>query len=248
MYEIFVTNSQASLSISEALLHEVAEHTLKSEQILGAEISIVLVDNAQIHELNRQFLNHDYETDVLSFLLECEELSSPQTEPGNQVTDSLIREGEAPPEPNANPSGRNNDSSIVLHTSKRGSAGASRSQTGSSGMSSKPRGAGKRIEGEVILSTEMAVTVAKEIAQEQTTEDSNSTGEWTAENEALLYLVHGLLHLAGYDDLTPEEKQLMRQRERDILQHWQLIPHYAESEPPGDSSGHSQPTGAGTDS
>ena len=34
-----------------------------------------------------------------------------------------------------------------------------------------------------------------------------------------LYLVHGLLHLCGYDDLTEQELQVMRAREREILQH-----------------------------
>jgi len=41
-----------------------------------------------------------------------------------------------------------------------------------------------------------------------------------------LYLVHGLLHLCGYDDLTESEQQIMRARERDILQNWSLTPHY----------------------
>ncbi len=31
--------------------------------------------------------------------------------------------------------------------------------------------------------------------------------------ETTLYLVHGLLHLMGYDDLTPKERQQMRRRE-----------------------------------
>ena len=35
-----------------------------------SEISIALVDDAAIRELNRQYLNHDYETDVISFVLE----------------------------------------------------------------------------------------------------------------------------------------------------------------------------------
>ena len=34
------------------------------------ELSVAVVDDPTIHELNRQFLDHDYPTDVLSFLLE----------------------------------------------------------------------------------------------------------------------------------------------------------------------------------
>lgn len=36
----------------------------------SGEISLAIVDDAQMHALNRQYLNHDYPTDVLSFVLE----------------------------------------------------------------------------------------------------------------------------------------------------------------------------------
>lgn len=35
-----------------------------------AEVSVAIVDDGAIHRLNRQFLAHDYPTDVLSFVLE----------------------------------------------------------------------------------------------------------------------------------------------------------------------------------
>ena len=35
-------------------------------------LSIAVVDDSTIHELNRQYLDHDYPTDVLSFVLERE--------------------------------------------------------------------------------------------------------------------------------------------------------------------------------
>ncbi len=35
--------------------------------------------------------------------------------------------------------------------------------------------------------------------------------------ETSLYLVHGILHLLGYDDLTPKERTKMRQQERSVL-------------------------------
>jgi len=43
--------------------------------------------------------------------------------------------------------------------------------------------------------------------------------------ELLLYLVHGLLHLLGYDDLSPADKRTMRKKEKscmDFLQREQL--------------------------
>ncbi len=36
--------------------------------------------------------------------------------------------------------------------------------------------------------------------------------------ELLLYCLHGLLHMLGYDDLTPTEHQRMHQREDELLQ------------------------------
>lgn len=49
------------------------------KQILGeagytsGEVSIAIVNDAAMHELNRQYLQHDYPTDVLSFVLEEDE-------------------------------------------------------------------------------------------------------------------------------------------------------------------------------
>ena len=80
------------------------------------------------------------------------------------------------------------------------------------------------IEGEVIVSAEMALQMAEQY-------------HWHGADELCLYLVHGLLHLCGYDDLTEVEQIVMRQREREILRHWNLTPHYAEdtATPTGES-------------
>ena len=43
---------------------------LAGEGIQRANISVAIVDDREIHDLNRRFLNHDYPTDVLSFVLE----------------------------------------------------------------------------------------------------------------------------------------------------------------------------------
>ncbi len=36
-------------------------------------------------------------------------------------------------------------------------------------------------------------------------------------DEVILYLVHGLLHASGEDDLVPEKKRIMRRRERQVM-------------------------------
>ena len=38
------------------------------------------------------------------------------------------------------------------------------------------------------------------------------------ENEILLYCLHGLLHLVGYDDLTPKEAKVMARVQGDLLE------------------------------
>lgn len=67
-----------------------------------------------------------------------------------------------------------------------------------------PRGKCRRIDGEVVVSAEMALRSAARFG-------------WSAAEEMELYLVHGLLHLCGYDDGTDAERRLMRRRERAML-------------------------------
>jgi probable rRNA maturation factor len=150
-FEIEVANQQRCLRVAASRIRRIVRHTLEAESIRRATISIVLVDNRTIHQLNRQHLNHDYETDVLSFLFATE-------------ADHAVDEGPIP----------------------------------------GPREGDRYIDGEIVISAEMA------------TQSAVSFG-WSAAQELELYLVHGLLHLCGYDDSTDTERRLMRRRERSIL-------------------------------
>ena len=49
-------------------------------------------------------------------------------------------------------------------------------------------------------------------------------------NELTLYVIHGLLHICGYDDLPPQEKAIMRSRERAILNSLSLTPVYPDED------------------
>ncbi len=61
-----------------------------------------------------------------------------------------------------------------------------------------------RLEGEVVVSAETAAANAPRYGN-------------PPEVELLLYVIHGTLHLVGYDDGTPRERKVMRKRERAYL-------------------------------
>jgi probable rRNA maturation factor len=67
------------------------------------------------------------------------------------------------------------------------------------------------LEGEVVVSADMAVARAPEFG-------------WSAANELLLYVVHGTLHLCGYEDHDQQRRRRMRERERDFLMRLGAIP------------------------
>jgi probable rRNA maturation factor len=60
------------------------------------------------------------------------------------------------------------------------------------------------LEGEVLACAEIANDRADEFG-------------WTAEEELLLYVVHGMLHLVGFDDVTPEQQAIIQEKERVYL-------------------------------
>ncbi|MCG8584212.1 MAG: rRNA maturation RNase YbeY [Pirellulales bacterium] len=103
--------------------------------VQSANVSVAIVDDATIWRLNREYLEHDYPTDVLSFVLSQDD---------------------------------------------------------------------QRLEGEIIVSADTAEREAVEHG-------------WSSESELLLYVVHGALHLVGYDDDSDENRQRMREREQEIL-------------------------------
>lgn len=72
MIEILVSNRQRPLPVDEELLQRAARHVLEQHAVASGQLHIAVLDDAKIQQLNRQHLEHDYPTDVLSFLLEQE--------------------------------------------------------------------------------------------------------------------------------------------------------------------------------
>jgi len=129
-------------AIDATRLQQAIEWVLGEHQVPQADISLAVIGDAQMHVLNRQHLEHDYPTDVLSFVYADGDL----------------------------------------------------------------------LEGEVIVSVETAARQAEVYG-------------WKCEDELLLYVIHGTLHLVGHDDHEPESLARMRACEREALLHFGLEPH-----------------------
>jgi probable rRNA maturation factor len=168
-YSIEITGEIEDTIGDHSFLKSVVDRVLNEERVRRATISLALVDDAKIHEINREFLGHDYPTDVISFRLNNEILpaASAQSEVACESTADVprLRHGERLP----------------------------------------------FLDGELIVSTETAIREAR-------------AHGWSPRAELVLYVVHGLLHLCGYDDLTDAARPAMRNRERELLGFWGFSP------------------------
>lgn len=135
MIRIEIANQQSVFKIDRQQLRAAVRRVLKAHDYDSAEISLAIVDDAAIHELNRQWLQHDYPTDVISFVLDENE---------------------------------------------------------------------GHLEGEIVASADTASRVAGELGI-------------SPHDELMLYIVHGMLHLVGFDDHSPADASAMRAAERSIL-------------------------------
>lgn len=173
-FEIDICNKHSENSVDISALRAAIQQTLQAEQVESAVLSVTIVSNDEMHELNRQHLQHDYPTDVISFQLDW---SSADAE-----------------EPSLTATGR----SVAAN-----------------------------VEGEIIVSYDYAQQSAEEVG-------------WSTENELTLYVVHGLLHICGYDDLTPAEKLVMRGREKAVLTQLGLSPIYPADDLTGSNAASSR--------
>jgi probable rRNA maturation factor len=170
-YSIEITEQLPTSDVDHEFLEGAIRRVLQEEQINRAKISVAIVSDPEIHRVNREFLGHDYPTDVISFLL-----NEPTTAIAKIDSDVNIP-GEAD----------------ALHFP---------------GEAVEPC---DFLNGELIVSFETALR------------EANAHG-WSPQAELLLYVVHGLLHLCGYDDLTDETRPIMRSKERELLGIWGLCP------------------------
>jgi probable rRNA maturation factor len=69
---VLLQNLQRSIAIDMKRLRGTAEHILVAMHVENAELSIVLVSDRRIRDLNRRYRKKDAATDVLAFPLEAE--------------------------------------------------------------------------------------------------------------------------------------------------------------------------------
>lgn len=130
-----ISDCQTLLVLDEPQLRTAIQRITAEAGVRSGDVSLAVVDDDEIHELNKQYLDHDYPTDVLSFVLERD---------------------------------------------------------------------GDHLEGEIIVSVDTASRMAEQVG-------------WSPGNELLLYVIHGALHLVGFDDQDPQSLAAMRAAERKHL-------------------------------
>lgn len=168
-YHIEISDSSGAALIDHDFLKLVVCRVLGEEGIAGANLSVALVKDSEIHEVNRRFLGHDYPTDVISFRFD---------EPSKSNREPKVRLKKF--------NGDQATAKILTNNSLR-------------------------LDGELIISFETAVREA-------------GAHGWSPEAELLLYIVHGMLHMCGYDDLTDDARSVMRAREKELLAIWGFCP------------------------
>lgn len=70
MGELVVANEHPSLRVDTGALDVLARRVLAGEDCRWSYVGIILDGHEAVHALNREYLRHDYETDVLSFLID----------------------------------------------------------------------------------------------------------------------------------------------------------------------------------
>ena len=73
MIEVEVVNRQDYHDVDSGQLVEASRYVFQTHSVTSGRVNIAVLDNKTIQELNREFLDHDYPTDVLSFMLEREQ-------------------------------------------------------------------------------------------------------------------------------------------------------------------------------
>ena len=73
MFSVLITNEQSTVEIDTAQIELAVNQVVEEAGVITGDVSVAIVDDPTMHQLNIEYLNHDYPTDVLSFVLERDE-------------------------------------------------------------------------------------------------------------------------------------------------------------------------------
>ena len=200
-YEIDISNRQTAIPVNCEQLAAAIKRALQIEDVASAVLSVSLVDNAAIHKINRDHLEHDCPTDVISFQLEFRLAERHDDVEGDDESDF---EHQWTEDSGSNEYLEEDSDDDSDHLSSEDMSEAIESQATPVALAADSRAASAMIEGEIVASVEMASQMAAE-------------ANWSQQAELTLYVVHGMLHICGYDDLTDDERVIMRAREAAIM-------------------------------
>ncbi len=79
-FQIEIINNQNIIPIDQEYLLTLTKSILRRLNRNRATLNILIVDNKAIHEINNQFLQHDFPTDVITFPMN-EDSNSPKQQP-----------------------------------------------------------------------------------------------------------------------------------------------------------------------
>jgi probable rRNA maturation factor len=65
--QVQVFNDSNQKPVPRTKIQEVVRRVFASEGIKEAEVNVIIVTDERIHEMNIEFLKHDYPTDVITF-------------------------------------------------------------------------------------------------------------------------------------------------------------------------------------
>ena len=69
-HSIEIHNAVRGTRVPRQMISSIVAAALKKEKVKTAQVSVVIVSDSTIHSLNKEFLNHDYTTDVVTFSLD----------------------------------------------------------------------------------------------------------------------------------------------------------------------------------
>jgi rRNA maturation RNase YbeY len=190
-------------------LHRLAMFTLLAEGRREAvEVGITITNDQEIHTLNKQYLDHDYPTDVLSFGTDTVHARQDTADAGDTGEAGEGMEEETVSATEYVTEGfegdvEQNGADLPLDEEDASEGTDSETAQASAVAFVTPPGWPAYL-GDVVISYDTAALQASDYGHSP-----------AAEVDVLL--VHGLLHLLGYDDHDPAERDRMHGRQDEVL-------------------------------